>query len=100
MQVNRMKFPRNCGTISIVSQYFYSNHDDRFDRSLWQAYVSANQKFADKILENGLSDLTGLPISSLSVSPVPLPAENAVYDDAADVQIMERKEFCLKKHTG
>ncbi|GAB2280432.1 Probable alpha,alpha-trehalose-phosphate synthase [UDP-forming] 10 [Dionaea muscipula] len=27
------------------------DHGDRFDRSLWQAYVSANKKFADKVME-------------------------------------------------
>jgi len=26
-------------------------HGERFDRSLWQAYVSANKKFADKVME-------------------------------------------------
>ncbi|KAK4779970.1 hypothetical protein SAY87_016076 [Trapa incisa] len=26
-------------------------HGDRFDRSLWQAYVSVNKKFADKVME-------------------------------------------------
>ncbi|PIN24950.1 Trehalose-6-phosphate synthase component TPS1 [Handroanthus impetiginosus] len=28
-----------------------SDHGDRFDRQLWQAYVSANKLFADKIME-------------------------------------------------
>lgn len=28
-----------------------SDHGDRFDRSLWQAYVSANKIFADKVME-------------------------------------------------
>ncbi|XP_047963284.1 probable alpha,alpha-trehalose-phosphate synthase [UDP-forming] 8 [Salvia hispanica] len=27
------------------------DHGDRFDRQLWQAYVSANKKFADKVME-------------------------------------------------
>ncbi|KAL9254983.1 putative alpha,alpha-trehalose-phosphate synthase [UDP-forming] 10 [Drosera capensis] len=27
------------------------DHGDRFDRSYWQAYVSANKKFADKVME-------------------------------------------------
>ncbi|KAJ4846652.1 putative alpha,alpha-trehalose-phosphate synthase [UDP-forming] 9 [Turnera subulata] len=27
------------------------DHGDRFDRSLWQAYVSANKMFADKVME-------------------------------------------------
>ncbi|CAN6448640.1 unnamed protein product [Victoria cruziana] len=27
------------------------DHGERFDRSLWQAYVSANKKFADKVVE-------------------------------------------------
>ncbi|XP_077237783.1 putative alpha,alpha-trehalose-phosphate synthase [UDP-forming] 9 [Tasmannia lanceolata] len=27
------------------------DHGDRFDRSLWQAYVSANKVFADKVME-------------------------------------------------
>ncbi|KAL9243158.1 hypothetical protein vseg_017082 [Gypsophila vaccaria] len=27
------------------------DHGSRFDRSLWQAYVSANKKFADKVVE-------------------------------------------------
>ncbi|MCH83359.1 putative alphaalpha-trehalose-phosphate synthase, partial [Trifolium medium] len=28
-----------------------SDHGDRFDRALWQAYVSANKIFADKVME-------------------------------------------------
>lgn len=28
-----------------------SDHGSRFDRTLWQAYVSANKKFADKVVE-------------------------------------------------
>ncbi|OIT38578.1 PREDICTED: probable alpha,alpha-trehalose-phosphate synthase [UDP-forming] 9 [Nicotiana attenuata] len=28
-----------------------SDHGDRFDRQLWQAYVSANKLFADKVME-------------------------------------------------
>lgn len=28
-----------------------SDHGDRFDRQMWQAYVSANKAFADKIME-------------------------------------------------
>ncbi|WJX93654.1 putative alpha,alpha-trehalose-phosphate synthase [UDP-forming] 9 [Trifolium repens] len=28
-----------------------SDHGDRFDRTLWQAYVSANKIFADKVME-------------------------------------------------
>ncbi|KAL5178846.1 putative alpha,alpha-trehalose-phosphate synthase [UDP-forming] 9 [Glycine soja] len=29
----------------------FPDHGDRFDRSLWQAYVSANKIFADKVME-------------------------------------------------
>ncbi|KAL3532914.1 hypothetical protein ACH5RR_006435 [Cinchona calisaya] len=33
-----------------------SSHGVRFDRSTWQAYVCANQKFADKVMEIGNLD--------------------------------------------
>ena len=29
----------------------FPDHGDRFDRLLWQAYVSANKIFADKVME-------------------------------------------------
>ncbi|XP_077222774.1 putative alpha,alpha-trehalose-phosphate synthase [UDP-forming] 9 [Tasmannia lanceolata] len=47
------------------------DHGDRFDRSLWQAYVSANKIFADKVMEviNSYTDYVWVHDYHLMVLP-------------------------------